>query len=117
MGQAFWIFFVVTLGVFFTIAVVSIAQIGIRAYTSGSAPGAPEAFTSFASQLLRVTTVIIVVGTTLALVLKGKTLDSAVTGILSGIAGYVLGGSEKTPRLAQAKSQDSNKAQGSSSKP
>ena len=109
MGQTFWIFVVVAAGAFLTIGAVSLAQMGIRAYTSGSAHGAPEAFTSFASQVLRIFTVIAVVGTTLTLALIHKTLDASVTGILSGIAGYVLGGSEKTPRLTQAKSQDSNK--------
>jgi hypothetical protein len=109
MSQNFWIFVVIVLGAFLTIAAVAITQMGVRAYTSGSANGAPEAFTSFASQLLRILTVLAVVGTTLILALMYKTLDSAVAGILSGIAGYVLGGSEKTPRLTQAKSQDSNK--------
>jgi len=105
MTQALWISVILTTGVVSAIAIIGLARVGLAAYTSGSAPGAPEAFTAFASQVLRIATVIAIVGTTLTLVIRGEKLDSAVTGILSGIAGYVLGGTEKTPKLKTSQSQ------------
>jgi len=100
MSQSFWELFVIVSGLVTVLAIAGLAYMGVKAYTTGSAPGAPEAFTAFASQLLRIATVIAIVGTTLTLALKEKDLlNAAVTGILSGIAGYVLGGAEKASRL------------------
>jgi hypothetical protein len=99
LNSTFWVFVVVTAGFVIVIATLGLAYMGVRAYTSGSAPGAPEAFTAFASHVLRIATVIAIVGTTLTLAVLKIELTSAITGILSGIAGYVLGGAEKAPKL------------------
>ena len=95
MGQTFWIIVVLCASVVSALGMLAVLRMGTRAYTQGAAPGAPEAFTSFASQLLRITTVIAIVAAALIISLKGE-LPSSVAGILSGIAGYVLGGTEKT---------------------
>ena len=99
MSQSFWIFVVASIGVVSAIATLGLAYMGTRAYTQGASHGAAEAFTAFATQVLRMATVIAIVGTTLTLSLLKIELNSAITGILSGIAGYVLGGgTERSPR-------------------
>ena len=106
MNQTLLETIIVIVGIVSVVSMAGLHYVGMKAYTSGSAPGAPEAFTSFASQLLRLATVIAIVSTVLTLTLFQIKLDSAVTGILSGIAGYVLGGAERNSRLRAGQSPD-----------
>jgi hypothetical protein len=111
MSQSFWIFVVVTVGIVSAIATVGLTLMGMQAYKSGAMWDAPEGFTSFATQVLRIATVITILGTVLILTLQGTELTAPVAGILSGIAGYVLGGSEKF-----VKSQSGRKAREAAAK-
>jgi hypothetical protein len=95
MSETFWTTVVITIGFVSATATVGLAVMGVKAYTKGAAHNAPEAFTSFAIQVLRIATVITIVGTALTVTLRQSELKSGLTGILSGIAGYVLGGTEK----------------------
>jgi len=100
MTQGFWEVVVIATGIVTSIGAVGLTIMGAKAYTTGAAPGAPEAFTSFAGQVLRIASVLVIVGTVLTLAVLQQTINSSVSGILAGIAGYVLGGTEKTPRLS-----------------
>jgi hypothetical protein len=95
VSQNFWIFVVLSVAVIAVVGAIGLVRLGIRAYTEGAAQGAPQAFTAFASQLLRLTTVVAIIGAVLAIFYTNRDIPSSVAGILSGIAGYVLGGSEK----------------------
>lgn len=74
---------------------VALKAIGVEAVKSGSAPKSPEAFTSFFLQSARIATVGVILMATVILALMGKLTEGAV-GILSGVAGYVLGGTGKS---------------------
>ncbi len=102
----FWALVVVVFGGLSAFAASKLSEIGKTAYTSGAPHGAPEAFTAFTSQILRIAAVLAIVGTTLTIVLRHEILSSAVTGILSGIAGYVLGGVERSPTTKKTKKTD-----------
>ena len=70
MNPVFWTFVVTPGGVVSVSGIVGLTLMGRRAHYTGAAPGLPEAFTAFASQVLRIATVIAIVGTTLTIVLQ-----------------------------------------------
>jgi hypothetical protein len=94
MSETFWtlVLSLVVAGIVSGIGAKFLATMGRRAYTEGAAPGAPEAFTAFATQVLRIATVLAVVGTALIAALYGILNQTALISLPSGITGYVLGG-------------------------
>jgi hypothetical protein len=78
----------------------ALSRIGVEAFRSGSNPEAPTAFTGFALQTVRIAAIALIVLATIILAAIGKLNEGAV-GILSGIAGYVLGGAQLKSTNAQ----------------
>jgi hypothetical protein len=70
--------------------VIALRHIGQAAFQSGAAPKSAESFVNFFLQSARIATVAVIVFSTVILALTGKLTEGAV-GILSGVAGYVLG--------------------------
>lgn len=75
----------------------ALQQIAMTTFTTGSAPRAPESFVEFFLQSARLATVGVIVLAAVTLALTGK-LNEGATAILSGVAGYVLGGIKPTSR-------------------
>jgi hypothetical protein len=102
---------ILTIGVVSIAGLVCLLLLGQKAYLSGGAWHAPEEFTAFVSQVLRIATVIAIVATTLTLAIRSGKLDASVTGILSGIAGFVLGTSTSPHKGATPTSVSKNKTE------
>jgi hypothetical protein len=79
--------------------VVALGRIAEAAFKSGAAPKAPDSFVNFFLQSARIATVGVIVLATVILALTGKLTEGAI-GILSGVAGYVLGGVSRPSRTA-----------------
>jgi len=75
----------------------SLKAIGTAAYMTGSAPKAPESFNAFFLQSARIAIVGVIVLATVVLALFDR-LDKGAIGVLSGVAGYVLGGADRTTK-------------------
>ena len=69
----------------------AVGQMGKDAFAAGAHPKAPEAFSAFSVQFGKISVVALIVVTTVILSTTDKLTQGAI-GILSGIAGYVLGG-------------------------
>jgi hypothetical protein len=69
----------------------SLGPIGKAAFTSGSNPQAPDSFGVFAVQFARMVIVCLILLATVVLAAKDKLTPGPIS-ILSGVAGYVLGG-------------------------
>jgi hypothetical protein len=76
---------------------LALRAIGEKAFVGGSNPKAPDAFTSFFLQSARIAMVGVIVLATVVLALLGQLHEGAI-GILSGVAGYVLGGARPPTR-------------------
>ncbi len=98
--QITWLFIVlttiITMGfvVIIVCATVSIRKMATQAYQHGAPPHAAESFSSYGMQVAIMATVFSIVVATVLLSLN-KTLGQGEIGILSGIAGYVLGSTGK----------------------
>jgi hypothetical protein len=68
-----------------------VRHIGVAAFQSGAAPRSADSFGKLFLQFARISTVSIIVISTVFLALT-KNLTEGAIGILSGVAGYVLGG-------------------------
>jgi hypothetical protein len=75
----------------------SLKAIGTAAYLQGSAPKAPDSFNAFFLQSARIAIVGVIVLATVVLALYDK-LDKGAIGVLSGVAGYVLGGADRATK-------------------
>lgn len=73
---------------------IALKAIGKAAYEQGSAPNAPESFNAFFLQSARISIVAVILMATVVLALYDR-LDKGAIGVLSGVAGYVLGGADK----------------------
>jgi hypothetical protein len=71
--------------------VVGLRHIGQAAFQSGATPRSADSFVNFFLQSARIATVSVIVMATVILALT-KNLNERAIGILSGVAGYVLGG-------------------------
>ena len=83
---------------FYSIAVcvVSVATIGAIAFLKSDNPAGSFSKMFERAQALKMVTVLLIVLSVLILALLGKIAESGTIGVLSGIAGYVLGGLEKS---------------------
>lgn len=86
----------------------SLSKIGESAFKQGAHPDAPKAFSELGIQLARICIVGLIVLATLLLAFWGK-LDQGSSGILSGIAGYVLGGGNMRPNQGWTNQMKSKK--------
>jgi hypothetical protein len=117
-SQDFWAYVLKTVATVICVCAVSLTVVGFRAYTSGASPGAAEGFTAFAGQVLRIATVLAIVAAALAVKTRNnQSSDTAFYSILSGIAGYVLGGIEKTPRSRREKDDKPSNSSGNKLSP
>jgi hypothetical protein len=78
----------------------ALGRIGASAYQSGSNPKAPDSFSAFFLQAARIAIVGVIVLATVILAMAAKLNEGAVA-ILSGVAGYVLGGVRSSQTSAQ----------------
>ena len=100
-----WAFgLVVVAAITFCVSVIftfgALGPIGKAAFLSGGHPKGPEAFGIFAVQFSRMVIVCLIVLATVILACSGH-LTEAPTGLLSGVAGYVLGGVGSEKRRTQ----------------
>ncbi len=86
----------ITIGIVIIIVcvAVSIRKIATQAYQSGAPPDAAKSFSIYGIQVARMATVFAIILATVLLSMT-KHLDEGPIGILSGIAGYVLGSTGK----------------------
>jgi hypothetical protein len=85
--------------------------IATSAYMQGAAPKAPESFNAFFLQSARIAIVGVIVMATVVLALFDK-LDKGAIGVLSGVAGYVLGGADRTKTSRQEPNNSGARAEG-----
>ena len=79
--------------VFLGILAIGFSTVGIIAVWRGGKEGAQEFFRMFERlQVLQLLTVMLVIASATILALLGMLNSNGITGILSGVAGYVLGG-------------------------
>ena len=76
-------------------ATVSVRKMATQAYQHGAPANAAESFSNYGTQVAIMATVFSIIVATVVLSLSGK-LEQGSIGILSGIAGYVLGTTSKS---------------------
>jgi hypothetical protein len=87
----------------------ALRHIGEAAFRSGAAPRSADSFVNFFLQSARIATVAVIVIATVVLALT-KNLTEGSIGILSGVAGYVLGGVSRPGRTSQSSATPSVQA-------